>query len=166
MELDKRIKENKMPLSCFYTDEAKQYVDAKGYFTNDIKDYKSLDNCYYGTLNGVDNIDGSFLDKDHYRYFNFFLPEEYVKEKKTEKKYRAFKNSEEFFKKTNHKVGNLISIKDKMSNIERHLMIVGYSDNFLYLGSLYYPLSELFDKFEIYERTGKKDEWKPFGVEE
>lgn len=162
MELDKRIKSLSDIMTCFDIEKARQFIGQNGYFSNYISDFKCTESCKYGTLEDVFDDEDTFQLKSSVYYY--FIPESSLKSK--EKKYRPYKNTEEFFKKTNHKVGSLISIKDKMSNVEKHLMIVGYSDNFLYLGSLYYPLSELFDKFEIYDWTGKKDEWIPFGVAE
>ena len=43
MELDKRIKEGKRPLNCFDTEQAKQFIGKKCYFSDDARDFMNLD---------------------------------------------------------------------------------------------------------------------------
>ena len=44
MELDKRIKEGKKPLTCFDVKEAKQFIGKECYLSNSIADYADLNN--------------------------------------------------------------------------------------------------------------------------
>ena len=76
MNLDPRIKSKNDILTCFDTEQAKQYVDTMGYFTDDISDFNNFDDCYYDRLDGVDdNSSRPFLNKYLSKYFTFFLPE-------------------------------------------------------------------------------------------
>lgn len=162
MELDKRIKDDHKIFTCFDVEQAKQYIDTKGYFTNDIEGYSHLDDCYYGSLNGVDNSSGYFLNKEFSRYFNFFLPEEFVKQKGVKKKYRPFTIGE--FCEQGFEI---VVMRNKETGAEHHVRYNGYK---LYiglyvviLGNLDYTLSILFDNYELLDSDNV---WKPFGVEE
>ena len=165
MKLDNKVKEDYIIFSCFGTEQAKQYVDCKGYFTNDIGDFSNLDDCYYGTLNVVDNNSSrSYLNKDFSRYFGFFLPEKFVKQKQAKKKYRPYTLEE--FCNEGFEVVVFRSKYDK--SLEYHVRYNGYVkyDNGVYLivfGNKLYPLNELFENYEYLDDDG---EWKPFGVEQ
>lgn len=78
MKLDARIKENKMPLTCFHTGEAKTFKGQRGYFSFDISLFEDLSRCHYGVLDYIDS------DSEPYRCngkvcYDFFLPEVYTK---------------------------------------------------------------------------------------
>ena len=76
MKIDNKVKDNYKIFTCFDTEQAKRYVGTTGYFTDDISDFNNLDDCYYDTLDDVDdNSSSSFLIRDFSKYFTFFLPE-------------------------------------------------------------------------------------------
>lgn len=163
MKLDNKVKEDFKIFTCFDTEQAKQYVDTKGYFTNDLDEYGYLDNCYYGTLNVVDNSSSrSYLNKDFSRYFGFFLPEEFVKQKEKEKKYRPFtiyEFEDEYF--------DIVVFRKKKGNVELHSRYNGYSFSKergadVLLGCEYFSFEELFNNYELQDSDGN---WQPFGVE-
>ena len=45
MELDKRIKPNKMPLTCFDINKAKQFIGKNCYFSCVMEAFENLNNC-------------------------------------------------------------------------------------------------------------------------
>ena len=165
MQLDKRIINGKRPLTCFDTEQAKQYVDTMGYFTDDISDFNNLDDCYYDTLNRVDdNSSRPFFNKYLSKYFTFFLPEKFIKQRQAKKEYRPY-TIEEFCNEGFEVV--VFRLKNDES-LEYHVRYNGYLkyDNDVYLiifGNKLFPLNDL---FEIYEYLDDDGEWKPFGVEE
>lgn len=165
LDLDKRIPNKDCILTCFDTEQAKQYVDTKGYFTNDMGDFNNLDGCYDGTLNVVyDNSSRPFLNKDFSRYFGFFLPEKFVKEKQAKKKFRPC-TLDEF----GLHIGDLIRFRKKDNhNFEICTMYMGHIKNNgivkVLLGNTYYSLEVLFNDYEWYDSDSHT--WEMFGVEE
>ena len=165
MEIDNKVKDDYRIFTCFDTEQAKQYVDTKGYFTNGIDDFNNLDDCYDGTLNVVyDNSSRPFLNKDFSRYFGFFLPEKFVKEKQAKKKFRPC-TLDGF----GLNIGDLIKFRRKDDpTFEICTMYMGYIKNNdtvkVMLGNTYYSLEELFDNYEWFDKDSNK--WEMFGVEE
>lgn len=166
MELDKRIKDNYRIFTCFDAEQAKQYVDTKGYFTDDIDEYRHLGDCYYGTLSVVNDKVGSgpYLNKDFSRYFSFFLPEEFIKQRR--KKYRPYTMNE--FQRI-FMLGQPIRFRHKKDKLERLLVLIGYetlpSGNvIIQIGNYYFTLKDLFNDYEW--QAPDTGEFKPFGVEE
>lgn len=163
MKIDNKVEDDYIIFSCFGAEQAKQYVDCKGYFTNDIGDFSNLDDCYYGTLNVVDNNSSrSYLNKDFSRYFGFFLPEACVKQK--QKKFRPC-TLDDF----GLNIGDLIRFRRKGDNdFETCTMYMGYIKNSgivkVQLGTIYYSLKELFEDYEWFDKDSNT--WEPFGVEE
>ena len=164
MKLDNKVKEDYIIFSCFGTEQAKRYVDRKGYFTNDMGDFNNLNDCYYGTLNVVDdNGSRPYLNKDFSRYFGFFLPEAYVKKQK-QKKYRPC-TIDDF----GLHIGDLIRFRRKGDNdFETCTMYIGYVKTNgtvqVLLGQCCYSFEELFNEYEWFDRDSNT--WEMFGVEE
>lgn len=73
MELDKRIKPNKMPLTCFDINKAKQFIGKTCYFSRVIETFENLNNCIKAPLEHVDDNPMPF----NYKYC-FVLPCEWV----------------------------------------------------------------------------------------
>ena len=163
MELDKRIKSKSDILSCFDIEKAKEFVGQKGYFANDLYCFSVVETCYYDILTEVSKDGTSPFKDDDGCYWNLFIPESVLKPKPKEKKYRPFKDINEFFIKTNFDAGDIIRVYSKQQNTELHLMLVGWSDNELILGSLRRSFKELFENFELWDGEEK---FIPFGVEE
>ena len=173
MELDKRIKEGKRPLTCFDLKEAEQFIGKKGYFAHCIDYYSDLKSTVFGTLSSTEDGDhSSFVCTeetfDNY-YYHFFIPEDWVlPEVKPEKKYRAFTLAEWI---EQHEIGEVIHYRCKPEGIEFRLMYMGYAHGIgknikdvgvgaVTLGLASNTLDYLFDYYEI-EIDGK---WLPFGV--
>ena len=161
MNLDKRIKSKSDILSCFDIEKAKEFVGQKGYFANDLYCFSVVETCYYDTLDEVfKDANDPFKDDDGC-YWGLFIPESFLKPKPKEKKYRPFKDINEFSIKTNFDAGDIIRVYSKSQNSELHLMLVGWSDNELILGSLRRSFKELFEWFELWDGEEK---FIPFGV--
>lgn len=160
MELDKRIIEGKKPLDCFDVDIAKQFIGEKGYFSNSLGWYSVLKRTWYGTLDEIESdLEQCFYDRESEGYFQYFLPAEWVKPKEPEKKYREYKDLDEFFDVSGLEIGDLIKLKFPGNNVAE-LLIVGGCDNGLFIGIHKYTFKQLFDMVEI----SISGDWQPFGV--
>jgi hypothetical protein len=162
MELDKRIKEGKRPLTCFDIKEAEQFRGKHGYFAHAMEVFENLDCCYFSRLLGFDTCDKSipFAVANASRDYEFFIPEEWTKE--PEKKYRPYSLTEWI---NQHEIGDVIHYRSKSEKIEAHVMYMGTyhhkNKGTIVLGVASYTLDCLFDDCEI-EVNG---EWQPFGIE-
>lgn len=176
MELDKRVKEGRRPLTCFDLKEASDFIEKTGYFTNeldyfsDLSEMGDISGVQFGRLLKLNNnkrcafkylsMDGSYENS-----YRFFLPEDWVLPK--EKKYRPF-TLDEFVNK--YSLGDEIILKIKENNKIEHKLFIEYTEDAknindrmnICLGGFYYSFKDLFDKSELYTSEG----WKPFGVEE
>ena len=161
MELDSRIVEGKKPLTCFDMKEAEQFIGEDGYFAHEMEVFENLDRCYFSRLLGFDTCDKSipFAVANASRDYEFFLPAEWVKPEEPEKKYREYKDLDEFFDVTGLEIGDLIKLKFPGNNVAE-LLIVGGCDNSLFIGIHKYTFKQLFEMVEI----SISGEWQPFGV--
>lgn len=165
MNIDPKIKENKMPLFCFQTDEAKKFINEKGYFSSDSSFFADLSRCLYGILDFIDSDSKPYRCYENQRYYNFFLPEIYVSENK-EKKFRPYTIAE--FQRV-FTIGRPIRYRIKnQPDTEKLLIFNGYERNnnkvYIYFGCISYTLEQLFDDFEWQEYY--PDAYKPFGMED
>lgn len=164
MELDKRIIDIKKVMDCFTTKEAKQYLNTKGYFAYNLNDFTDLTTCYEGTLVGIcHDIPEPYFNKNNELYFNFFLPERFIKEE--EKKYRPY-TLEEFLRV--FIIGQPIKFRCKETKLDKLLIFNGYkklSDVkvIVHISGYDFTLEELFDEYE-WQRSNS-EEYIPFGVE-
>jgi len=173
MELDKRIKKGKRPLTCFDLKEAEQFIGKKGYFAHCIDYYADLKNTVFGTLSSTEDGDhSSFVCTEetfNNYYYHFFIPEDWVlPEVKPEKKYRAFTLAEWIDR---HEIGEVIHCRNEHKQ-EFHVMYTGYvidngediqdirTTGRIMLINMGYLLQELFERYEICVNG----EWQPFGV--
>ena len=187
MELDKRIKEGKRPLTCFDTEQAKQFIGKECYFSDQICTFSKLLDAYshvtanllvsrekylyVGELLTVSDSDESCYEagiNGEAEWFQFCIPCEWVKE--PEKKYRPF-SLDEFLKIFN--TGDLVEFRYKDSDEVKCAMFTGYITDVdriddktpgsceIMLGIFHYSLLDLFKDFERFYNG----EWQPFGVE-
>lgn len=181
MELDKRIKEGKRPLTCFDVKEAEQFRGEDGYFAHEIEVFENLDCCYFSRLLGFDTCDKSipFAVANASRDYEFFIPCEWIKPEESEKKYRVL-TLNEFLER--FKIGEALYIRFKRDKAERVVVFTEYSipphkdegndtesvcltgiehhNSVVCLGMREYNLTTLFNCYEYFD--GK--EWQPFGV--
>ena len=162
MKLDKRIENERLIYTPFTT--AKPKLHEKGYFADNIHSFNNLKNCRYGELINHDDNQYSYCCEfnggDTIAWFAFYIPESSLKQK--EKQYRPFKDTKEFFIKTNFEEGDLIHIRSK-NKIEYWLMLVGWTNNRIKLGTDDFTFENLFENFELWDG---EENFIPFGVEE
>ena len=159
MKLDPRIKKDKRPLSCFDTEQAKEFLGKECYLSNSIADYADLNNVTAKRI--LDDVSNTSIpySSNPAGIYCYCLPCEWVKE--PEKKYREYKNLDEFFEVTGLEIGDLIKLKFPGNNVAE-LLIVGSCDNGLFIGIHKYTFKQLFEMVEI----SISGEWQPFGVME
>lgn len=80
MELDKRIKPNKMPLTCFDIKKAKEFVGKWCYVSFAMEQFENLDKCNKLRLSEVNNCPAPFVGASDNRHFCFILPCDWVED--------------------------------------------------------------------------------------
>ena len=150
MKLDKRIENERLIYTPFTTNKPK--LHEKGYFTDNIHSFNNLKNCRYGELINHDDNQYSYCCEfnggDTIAWFAFYIPESSLK--REEKQFRPFKDTKEFFIKTNFEEGDLIHIRSK-NKIEYWLMLVGWTNNRIKLGTDDFTFENLFENFELWD---------------
>lgn len=175
MKLDERILPGKRPLCCFDTEQAKQFIGKKCYFSDDARDFINLDKADGDTLFYVAELQNiwtaeEYCFADNSNDYRFILPFEWVKPEEPECKWRPF-TLDEFIDRFDLEVGTrvfLIRYKTHPEHQKRLLLtgLIHDKDPGLCgvcLGGFQFTFSDLFDMFDV--RFGEKD-WQPFGVEE
>ena len=173
MKLDSRILEGKKPLNCFDTEQAKQFIGKKCYFSDDARDFMDLDKADGDTLFYVAELQNiwtaeEYCFADNSNDWRYILPLEWVTEEKTEPepKYRPYTMSEF---KSEFKINIILTLRKRNEDKyvyqtvylgNRHYDDTDSDENFIYLSHGTYSLKELFEKFEIV-RNG---DWQPFGI--
>lgn len=163
MELDSRIIEGKKPLTCFDLKEAEKFEGKEGYFSDCPRDFADGEiSIEQRATKGILKLDERgdncpYINKTTCLDYPYFLPVEWVKE--PEKKYREYKDLDEFFDVTGLEIGDLIKLKFPGNNVAE-LLIVGSCDNSLFIGIHKYTFKQLFEIVEI----SISGEWQPFGV--
>ena len=174
MELDKRIKEGKKPLTCFDTEQAKQFIGKKCYFSDDARDFMNLDKADGDTLFYVAELQNiwtaeEYCFADNSNDWRFILPLEWVKSEEPKKKYRSL-SFKEFLRLFDF--GDMVCFRRKGQDTTEFSMFLGYEidsdgnrdeipgEGKVNLGGNRYTLAELFEYYEMQ----LDDEWQPFGV--
>ena len=183
MELDKRIKEGKRPLTCFDIEEAKQFIGKECYFSSKLENFENLSKVPHAHLYNVDDSSTPFQcygDDGILCYDCFILPCEWVMEEEPEPKYRAF-TLNEFLK--SYKIGDTVTFRMKKDEhipeaeclIEYKRMITGYEilpedkdtpgkGSILLGGCPPTGLARLFEFYEIKNSYYCPAVWQPFGI--
>lgn len=166
MELDKRIIDGKTYLDCFDTEVAKGFIGKECYLSDGTASFVNIDELNKATLKEVDdeNLKPYTLENIRWRYLsNFILPCEWVKEEKSEPKYRPYTLTE--FVNT-YSLGDEVIIRTKDNFTNRHVLFTEYEEgkgrDDVRLGQYWYTFMILFNNYEIYTGEG----WKPFGIKE
>ena len=179
MKLDSRIIKGKRPLTCFDTEQAKEFLGKECYFSNCKVHYKNLsafekfesltDYCI-GTLTAIMDLGDRVFDVDQQcKEFRYCLPCEWVKSEEPEKKYRPYTLAEWV---DQHEIGEVIHYRDKDYKQQFHVMYSGYIidegediqdirtiGRIVFMFTAYF-LEELFKDYEICING----EWQSFGV--
>lgn len=182
MKLDKRILPGKRPLTCFDTEEAKQFIGKEGYFAGDLSVYQKLDYFQTWTLQEIkNNISRCFKDNVLNEHWNYFLPEAWVREKEPEPVWKPY--DFDSWRKDNFRIGSVITFRIKPKNnpdskntIVKSLIYLGdeehsgdSNDIYIYIGTLGYSFQYLFKSYEIFDDKYEKPgcpKWRPFGCQE
>lgn len=173
MILDKRILNGKKPLTCLDFEEAREFEGKVCLFSDSYVNYKNIQEYMESSQYvGILELDNSEEVEDYifrngrngYKYC-LALPLEWVKE--SEKKYRPYKDVEEFFDDVGCTLGDVIRFRKKGSfEEEYHTLLTGFKGiarvNIGLGDGGYYSLSDLFSLFELYTSDG----WRPFGIAE
>ena len=180
MKLDKRIENERLIYTPFTTTKPK--LHEKGYFTDDIHAFNSLEDCdcRYGELVEHDDVDYAYpycCESDDgcgdgsttCDWFAFYIPESSLTPKEKQKQYRPYT----FMEFTDiFTVGQPIKFRQKgAEGWERYLILNGYQHEqhegrtvtYIYIGSQGYTLDALFNDYEWQEHY--TEDFKPFGVE-
>lgn len=167
MELDKRIKAltdiQSVTDGCHDWD----FMTKKGYFADNLEEFRDLTKCVYGEYMGYAEKDQCFTAEVRGNatqfVFRYFIPEDVLIPKEPEKKYRPFKDHTEYKEYLNDGIiESWIQIREKLTGEVSELMYVGGSGAIICLGAYSFDLNQMFYDFELFnESTG---EWQPFGV--
>ena len=164
MKLDKRIFPAKRPLTCFDSEYAKQFIGKTGFVTNELNQFRDLNQIKEVTLGNVYQTEiYCFSSVTGYKYF---LPSEWVDMGEPEKKWRPFSLTEW---RHIYAIGDEIVFRIKDSDTCKTYMYCGlisdHDDDLpgkgvINLGGELFVLQNLFDQFEL----RRNDDWQPFGV--
>lgn len=165
MELDNRVIEGKTYLDCFHTEAAKKFIGKECYVAEDVASFAYVDTLRKGTLVSID--DGAWcpykVEGDGWNYSStFILPCEWVK---TEKKYRPYKDIQEFFSDMGCNIGDVVQYRRKTYDTVYRSSIIGTSlesngTETVSFCNTWYTLEELFNECEVFV----SNTWRPFGV--
>ena len=153
MELDKRIKEGKRPLTAFDVMESK-FIGTDCYFSDKASDYGDLSNCQIGRLLSRDGMTGVFnaTKNNSYANFDYCLPCEWVEEEKKEPKFRPY-SLEEFIGDVNLGLEPWITMRPVGTNKECKFLYTGYQETevgeYICLGCYQFDFISLFKNYEI-----------------
>ena len=169
MKLDTRIIEGKKPLTCFDTEEAKEFIGKECYFSCVGTDFGDLKYCAKGIMRLVaGECPFAFEDDEgNHHGCTYCLPCDWVKEKEPEPKYRPYKNYGEMFQDVS--VGQIITFRDKgYTNVHYAEIIEAYEnkcgDWFVVIGNGVRSFAGWFDTIEV--KDDETGQWVPFGVPE
>lgn len=167
MKLDPRIIEGKRPLTCFDTEEAKQFIGKEGYFAECLTEFATIVRYMKrAILTAIDEESQQcFRDAADGDYWNCFLPAEWVKE--TE--WRPYLIDEWL---QEHDFGDVIEFRTKINHCEFTAMFTGLDsgpqngETRIMLGCNAYSFDSLFEHYELIDKTNDGAfAWCPFGVE-
>lgn len=153
-------------------EEAKKYIGQEGYFGDSLESLEAQirrqNLLKLGRIDASNAICFHTLERDELDFDTgsdecLFLPADKVKEVE-EKKYRAFKDFNEFKYWTGKRVGSVIVYRDKLTNDEIEAVITRSKlyENFVEIGAVEYTFKELFEQWEW---LSDGNEWHLFGVE-
>lgn len=159
-------------MTCFDTEEAKQFLGKRGYFNNNLSRFCYLKNCTDACLKNIfvqnetcfTTIRDDYPDTD----YKYFLPAEWVKEIEHKPEWRPYLIDEWL---QEHNFGDMIEFRHKSIKRELTVMFTGQIREIdgtmrIILGAHAYDFDELFEYYELIDKTNDgKFAWKPFGVE-
>lgn len=178
IQFDSRILAGKKPMTVFDTEEAEQFMNKEGYFSNAPTDFEDLSRCMKNTLVDVNhaasNVDGlnfHFCAGSKLLRFKFFLPAEWTvsREPEPEPEWRPYLIDEWL---QEHNFGDMIEFRHKSIKRELTAMFTGQIREIdgtmrIILGANAYDFDELFEYYELIDKTNDGIfVWRPFGYRE
>ena len=181
MELDKRIKEGKRPLTCLDVEQAREFEGKQCLFSDSYVNYKNIrEYAKYPQYTGVLHIgeDKQILrSKEDYVFrnltdgylYSLVLPLEWVKPeepKDPEEIYRAFSLNE--FSEL-YAIGDVVTFRLKDCEVVEQSMLIGFQsiddedtpgNGYVLIGNCRYGFMELFNNYELKHLN----HWQPFGI--
>lgn len=181
MKLDRRIIEGKKPLSCFDTEEAKQFINHTGYVTDDATRFIDVDQITPRLLTDVRNDSGVCYKTNEGNYWRYFLPKEWVQEKEPEPVWKPY--DLDTWRNDNFRIGSAITFRIKPKNEQdsknlpvKTMIYLGREERsddldniIIYIGTIGYSFQYLFENYEIFDDKYEKlgcPKWRPFGYQE
>lgn len=165
MKLDPRIIEGKKPLTCFDAEEAKQFIGKEGFVTDELNEFRDLNETLKTTLKNVWSKNETYCFITSVTRHKYFLPAEWVKE--TE--WRPYLIDEWL---QEHNFGDMIEFRTKINHVEFTAMFIGMDsgpqngETRIMLGCNVYSFDSLFEHYELIDKTNdEKFVWRPFGIE-
>jgi hypothetical protein len=160
MKLDKRILGKCHPYDCFAEADVNQWVNKKGWFSNNLEDYANLESSkiVFDTLKAINDTNTPFQNETG--NFKYFLP--YCMARLEYATYRPYQSVKELPFTT----GDIIFLKDKESpTIEKcicsNITSINDSISLITLGTTAYSAKELFENYQWkFTETG---DFKVFG---
>lgn len=172
MKLDPRIIEGKKPLNCFDTEQAKEFIGKKCYFSDDARDFMNLDKADGDTLFYVAELQNiwtaeEYCFADNSNDWRYILPLEWVESEEPKEIYRAFSLNE--FSEL-YAIGDVVTFRLKDCEVIEQSMLIGFQSShdedipgngYVLIGNCRYGFMELFNNYELKHL----DHWQPFGIE-
>ena len=175
MKLDPRI--IKKPLSCFDTEEAKQFINHTGYVTDDATRFIDVDQITPRLLTDVRNDSGVCYKTNEGNYWRYFLPKEWVREKEPEPVWRPY--DLDTLRMDKILFGDVITFRRKTDDNSARIITAIYNgksensddlnDSEILLGGEWFGFQRLFEDYEIFDSVygdSKICKWRPFGYQE
>ena len=181
MKLDPRIIKGKKPLTCFDTEEAKQFIGKECYFCDCSLAFEDLDKfttLVKGNLYRVQDTEKPFLiDMIACSRYAYCLPCEWVKKKEQESVWKPYdldtlREDKIFF-------GEAVTFRRKTDDNSARIVTAIYNgksensddldDSEILLGGEWYGFQRLFDEYEMFDNKYSDDnlcKWRPFGYQE
>lgn len=175
MELDKRIIEDKRPLTCLDVEQAREFVGKECIFSDiyanfkDINQYLFVDSDYAAILSIDERAScGDYVfknSKNNLRY-SLILPWEWVEQPITpEPEYKPYTLKEFLEAMESGLFESWIKMRHTKSKKECEFLYTGYQrtevNDYICLGCNLYDFKTLLRDYEIPDLNGK---WHPFGV--
>lgn len=175
MELDKRIIEDKRPLTCLDVEQAREFVGKECIFSDiyanfkDINQYLFVDSDYAAILSIDERAScGDYIfrnSKNNLRY-SLILPWEWVEQPITpEPEYKPYTLKEFLEAMESGLFESWIKMRPVGSKKECEFLYTGYQETeaceYICLGCFQFDFISLFKNYEIPDLNGK---WHPFGV--
>lgn len=176
MELDKRIKIGKRPLTCLDVEQAKEFEGKLCLFSDAYANYKNIQEYtkHHPKRTGILNFERAeplvngdlvFRNANEGVCYSLVLPCEWVESEEPKEIYRAFSLNE--FSEL-YAIGDVVTFRLKDCEVIEQSMLIGFQSShdedipgngYVLIGNCRYGFMELFNNYELKHL----DHWQPFG---